>query len=94
MGESSPNVLGPSEQLGGLPRERREALCPLEAGHGQVDSVVPCEFEGMSAVDGCTRSLGGIETPEPLVVARVPSASVPVCVCECAHECERNPGYE
>jgi len=34
---------------------------------------VPSELGGASAVDGCTRSLGGIETPEPLVVARIPS---------------------
>ena len=53
---------------------------PLEADHDQVGSVVPCEVEGTSAADGCTRSLGGIETPEPLVVARVPGVIVPVCV--------------
>ena len=29
---------------------------------------------------GCTRSLGGKETPGPLVVARIPSEIVPVCV--------------
>ena len=33
----------------------------------------------MSAANGCTRSLGGMETPEPLEVARVPSGNVPVC---------------
>ena len=55
-------------------------LCPLEADHDQVGSVVPREFEGTSAADGCTRSLGGIETPGALVMARIPSASVPVCV--------------
>ena len=44
------------------------------------------EFEGASAVDECTQSLGGIETPGALVVARIPSVSVvprvsvPVCV--------------
>ena len=69
------------EQLGGLPRERRETLCPLEAGCDQVDSVVPREVEGKSAANGCTPSLGGMETPGALVVARVPSVSVvPVCV--------------
>ena len=46
---------------------------------------MPREFEGVSATDGCTRSLGGIEAPGALVVARVsvvivPSMSVPVCV--------------
>ena len=85
------------EQLGGLPRERREALCPLEAGHDQADSVVPREVEGKSAADGCTRSLGGIEAPGALVVARIPSVvmSVPVCVVKsvvpvcvvCVHQC-------
>ena len=53
-------------QLGSLPRERREALSSLEAGRDQVGSVVPREFEGMSAADGCTRSLGGMETPGAL----------------------------
>ena len=32
------------EQLVVLPREQGEGVCPLEAGHGQVDSVVPREF--------------------------------------------------
>ena len=53
-------------QLGSLPRERRETLCSLEAGRDQVGLVGPCEVEGMSAVDGCARSLGGIEAPELL----------------------------
>ena len=47
-------------QLGVLPREQRGTLCPLEVGHGQVNSVMPREVEGMSAVDGCMRSLGGV----------------------------------
>ena len=68
-----------------LLREQRETLCSLEADRDQVGPVVPCEVEGMSAANGCTRSLGGMETPGALVVARVPgvivpSASVPVCV--------------
>ena len=66
-------------QLVGLLRERRETLCSLEADHDQVGSVVPCEVEGTSAVDGCTESLGGIEAPGALEVARVPSVNVPVC---------------
>ena len=85
-------------QRDSLLRERRETLCPLEADHDQVGSVVPCEVEGTSAVDGCTRSLGGIETPEPLVVARVPgvivpSVNVPVCVVKGVRDpvCKRNP---
>ena len=71
-------------QLGVLPREQRWTLFPLEAGRGQVDSVVPREVEGMSAADGCTKSLGGMKTPGALVEARIPSVvtgvSVPVCV--------------
>ena len=67
-------------QLVGLLRERRETLCPFEADHDQVGSVVPCEVEGTGAANGCTPSLGGIEAPEPLVVARGPSVIVLVCV--------------
>ena len=55
-------------------------LCPLEATHDQVGSVVPCEVEGKSAANGCTWSLGGMETPGALEVARIPGVSVPVCV--------------
>ena len=67
-------------QLGGLPREQRETLCPLEAGHDHAGPVVPREVEGVSAEDGCARSLGGMKTPGALVVARIPRVSVPVCV--------------
>ena len=72
-------------QRDSLLREQRETLCPLEADHDQVGSVVPSEVEGKSAANGCTRSLGGIETPGALEVARVPgvivpSVIVPVCV--------------
>ena len=75
-------------QRDSLLRERRETLCPLEADHDQVGSVVPGGVEGASAANGCTRSLGGIETPEPLVVARVPGVIVPVCVVSkvCVHK--------
>ena len=60
-------------QLGGLLRERgNPEVCPPEAVYDQVGSVVPSGVEGMSAVDGCTRSLEGIETPEPLVVREFP----------------------
>ena len=38
------------------------------------------EFEGASAVDECTESLGGMEAPGALVGARIPSVNVPVCV--------------
>ena len=67
-------------QRGSLPQEQRETLCSLEAGHDQVGPVVPREVEGMSAADGCTPSLGGVETPGALEVARVPRVNVPVCV--------------
>ena len=67
-------------QRGSLLRERRGTLCPLESGRDQVDSVVPREFEGMSAANGCTRSLGGMKAPGALVETRVPGMSVPVCV--------------
>ena len=66
-------------QLGSLLRERRETLCSLEADHDQVGSVVPSGVEGASAVDGCTRSLGGMEALGALEVARIPSVNVPVC---------------
>ena len=72
-GELAERVGTQCEQLGSLPRERGEGVFPLEAGNDQVDSVVPREFEGMSAADGCTRSLGGIETPGALEVTRVPA---------------------
>ena len=63
------------------PRERRETLCSLEVDHDQAGPVVPREVDGTSAVDGCTRSLGGIEAPGTLEVARFPITSVvPVCV--------------
>ena len=68
------------EQLGVLPRERGEGVCPLEAGHNQADSVVPREVEGRSAADGCTRSLGGMKAPGALVVARIPARVWSRCV--------------
>ena len=52
---------------------------PLEADHDQVGPVELCEVEGRSAANGCTRSLGGMETPGALEVARIPSVIVPVC---------------
>ena len=67
-------------QRDSLLRERRETLCPLEADHDQVGSVVPRGVEGMSAANGCARSLGGMEAPGALEVARIPGVSVPVCV--------------
>ena len=79
-GELAERVETRCGQRDSLLRERRETLCSLEADHDQVGSVVSSEFEGMSAADGCTRSLGGIETPDLVVVTRIPSVIVPVCV--------------
>ena len=81
-GELAERVGTRCEQLVVLPREQGEGVCPLEAGHGRVDSVVPREVEEVSAADGCTWSLGGIKTPGALVeasVSDVPRVSVPVC---------------
>ena len=46
-----------------------------------------CEVGGVSAVNGYTRSLGGMETPGVLVVARIPSVIVPVCVVTNVSKC-------
>ena len=69
------------EQQDSLLQEQRETQCPLEADRDEVGPIVPNEIEGMRAVNGCTHSLGGMETPGPLVVARIPSVIVLVCVC-------------
>ena len=104
-GELAERVETRCGQRDSLLRERRETLCSLEADHDQVSSVVPCEVEGTSEANGCTRSLGGIETPEPLVETRIPGVIVPsviVLVCavkgvgapRCMDEtpvCKRNP---
>ena len=82
-GELAERVETRCEQLVSLPREQGEGVFPLEAGHGQVSSVVPREVEEVSAADGCTRSLGVVKTPGALVEASmsvVPGVSVPVCV--------------
>ena len=55
-------------------------MCVCVCVCDQVGPVELCELEGASAVDECTPSLGGMEAPEPLVVARIPSVNVPVCV--------------
>ena len=80
-GELAQRVETRCRQLGVLLREQEETLCSLDVDHDQAGPVVPREVEGTSAVDGCTPSLGGIETPGALVVTRVPSVNVPVCVC-------------
>jgi len=79
-GELAQRVETRCGQRDSLLRERRETLCSLEADLDQVSSVVPCEVEGTSAVDGCTRRLGGMETPGALEVARVPGVIVPIVI--------------
>ena len=79
-GELAERVETRCGQRDSLLRERRETLCPLEADRDQVGSVVPGEVEGKSAANGCTWSLGGMETPGAREVARIPGVSVPVCV--------------
>ena len=79
-GELGECVMTRCEQQDGLLQERGEGICPLEADRDQVGPVELCELGGASAVNGYTRSLGGMKTPGALVVARFPSANVPVCV--------------
>ena len=67
------------EHQDGLLKEQRETVCSLEADRAKVSPIEPCEVEGMSDVNGYTRSLGGMETPGWLV-ARIPDMNVPVCV--------------
>ena len=81
-GELAERVGTRCEQLVVLPREQGEGVCPLEAGHDQVSSVVPHEGEEVGAADGSTQSLGGMKTPgalEEASVSDVPRVSVPVC---------------
>ena len=68
-GELAERVGTRCEQLGSLPREQGEGVCPLEASRDQGNSVVPREVEEVSAADGCTRSLGGAKTLGALVEA-------------------------
>ena len=86
-GELAERVETRCVQLVGLLRERGEVVCPLETIHDQVGSVVPCEVEGTSAANGCTRSLGGMEAPGALVGARIPSVIVPECVFTSVFKC-------
>ena len=80
-GELADCLVPRCEQLDSLLRERRETLFSLEADLDQVSPVELCGVEGTSAVDRCTRSLGGTEAPGTLVGTRFPSVNVPVCVC-------------
>jgi len=86
-GELAECLVTRCKQLDGLLQERGKGIFPLEADHDQVGPVELCEVEEMIATNGYTRSLGGIETPEPLVVARIPSVSVPVCVVSSVSKC-------
>ena len=52
-------------QRGSLLRERRETLCPLEADHDQVGSVVPCEVEGRVLRKGARGAWGVWRPREP-----------------------------
>ena len=79
-GELAERVETRCGQRDSLLRELRETLCPLEATHDQVGPVELCGVEGTSEANGCTPSLGGMETPGALEVARIPGVSVPVCV--------------
>ena len=45
-------------QLGGLLRERGEVVCPLEADHDKVGSVVPRGVEGRVLRTGARRAWG------------------------------------
>ena len=47
-GELAERVGTRCEQLGVLPREQGEGVCPLEVGHDQGNSVVPHEVEEVS----------------------------------------------
>ena len=46
------------EQQDSLLKEQTETLCSLEADRDEVSPVVPNKVEGMTDVNGCTRSLG------------------------------------
>ena len=65
-GELADCLMTRYEQQDSLLQERGEGLCSLEADRDEESPVEPCELEGPSAVDGCTRSLGGMEAREPL----------------------------
>ena len=83
-GEREERVQTRCGQRDSLLRERRETLCPLEADHDQVGSVVPCEVEGTSAANGCTLSLEGYGGPGSPRGGENPRCECPgVCGYEC-----------
>ena len=86
-GELGECLVARCKQQDSLLQERGEGICPLEADRDQVGPVELCEVEWASAVDGYTRSLGGMEAPGPLVVARIPSVVVSKCVFTSVAKC-------
>jgi len=76
------------EQQDSLLQGQREMVSSLEADRDEVGPVGPNEVERMSAVNGYTRSMGGMETLGFLVVTRFPSVIVPECVLKCVPEGE------
>ena len=87
-GELAQRVETRCRQRGSLLQERGEVVCPLEADRDQVGSVVPCEVEGASAANGCTRSLGGYGDPGTPCGSASPQRECPgVCGVEvCVYE--------
>ena len=70
------------KQQDGLLTEQGEEIRSLEADRAEVSPIGPNEVEGIDAVNGCMRSLGGMETPGILGLTRIPEVIVPVCVVE------------
>jgi len=79
-GELGECLVARYKQQDGLLQEQGEGICPLEADHDQVGSVEPCEVEGASAVNECTRSLEGYRNPGTLCGGAIPQRECPgVC---------------
>ena len=88
-GELAERVGTRCEQLGSLPREKGEGVCPREAGHGQVSSVVPREVEGGECCGRVHAELGGYEGPGSSCSGENPRRECPgVCGEECCPQCE------
>ena len=82
-GELAERVETRCEQLGVLPRDRGEGVCPLEAGHGQVNSVLPREVEGGVLRTGA-RGAWGYEGPGSSCRGENPQGE---CARVCGEEC-------
>ena len=52
------------ERQDSLHQEQRETVCSLEVDCDQVSPVGPREVDRVYDVNGYTRSLGGMETPD------------------------------